>query len=465
MGPRLPGDTVTKGGSRLEKLQSERLSERVGLEIPFQLDDVRENVWIDVIQTMDTLYADLVDNQIQLEQKNAELEDAHQFIRSVLGAMTDILIVCDTSGRIQQVNKALETLTGKVESELLSRRLDELFAPESLPLIESFPDKLGSDVVSDCEVSLIDRDGGGAPLAMNCSSRYDQQGRLVGMVLIGRPVGELRRAYRDLNDAHEELKQTQLQLVHTEKMASLGRLVAGVAHELNNPISFVFGNVHSLKRYGDRLIRYLNAVDAGEGPQALQQLRSDLKIDRILADMGSLTDGTLEGAQRVSDIVKDLRRYSASREESVSVFDITEVIRTAAQWVVKASRIKPVVTFDLPDQLEVEGRKGHVHQILVNLVQNAGDVMEGMDDPRLEISCRVKADCVVIRVRDHGPGIPDEDLGKIFDPFYTTKPVGKGTGLGLYISYGLATNLGGDLRIENYPEEGAVFTLEVPLNA
>lgn len=285
------------------------------------------------------------------------------------------------------------------------------------------------------------------------------------MVLIGRPVGELRRAYRDLNDAHEELKQTQLQLVHTEKMASLGRLVAGVAHELNNPISFVFGNVHSLKRYGDRLIRYLNAVDAGEGPQALQQLRSDLKIDRILADMGSLTDGTLEGAQRVSDIVKDLRRYSASREESVSVFDITEVIRTAAQWVVKASRIKPVVTFDLPDQLEVEGRKGHVHQILVNLVQNAGDVMEGMDDPRLEISCRVKADSVVIRVRDHGPGIPDEDLGKIFDPFYTTKPVGKGTGLGLYISYGLATNLGGDLRIENYPEEGAVFTLEVPLNA
>lgn len=447
------------------KSPSESLSEKVSREIPFQLDDARENAWIDVIRTMDKLYADLVDNQIQLEQKNTELEDAQQFIRSVLGAMTDVLIVCDTSGRIQKVNKALETLTGRSEAELLSRRLDELFTPESLPMIETFPEKLGSEVVSDCEVCLVDADGGSAPLAMNCSSRYDQQGRLVGMVLIGRPVGELRRAYRDLNAAHQELKQAQLQLVHTEKMASLGRLVAGVAHELNNPISFVFGNVHSLKRYGERLIDYLRAVDAGTPPGELQRLRGELRIDRIVDDMGSLIDGTLEGAQRVSDIVKDLRRYSASREESVSVFDIAEVTRTAAQWVLKASRIKPEVVFDLPERLEVEGRKGHVHQILVNLVQNASDVMEGLSDPRLEMHCEARGDKAVVRVRDHGPGIPQEDIGKLFDPFFTTKPVGKGTGLGLYISYGLAADLGGALSVENHPRGGAVFTLEVPLHA
>jgi len=441
------------------------LSEKVGVEVPLEFDEAREDAWVDVIRTMDTLYADLVDNQIELEHKNAALEDAQQFIRSVLGAMTDVLIVCDTNGRIQQVNKALETLIGKQESALLSRRLDELLAPESLPLIEGFSAKLGSDVVSDCEVNLIDRDGNSAPLAMNCSSRYDQHGRLVGMVLIGRPVGELRRAYHDLNAAHEELKQTQLQLVHTEKMASLGRLVAGVAHELNNPISFVFGNVHSLKRYGDRLIRYLEAVDAGADARALQSLRDDLKIDRIMSDMGSLIDGTLEGAQRVSDIVKDLRRYSASRTESVSVFDLVEVIHTAEQWVIKASRIKPEVVLDLPDSLQIEGRKGHVHQILVNLVQNACDVMEEMEQARLEISCTRLVDTALIRVRDHGPGIPDEELGKIFDPFYTTKPVGKGTGLGLYVSYGLVADLGGDLRAANHSAGGAVFSLEVPLNA
>jgi two-component system sensor histidine kinase HupT/HoxJ len=453
-----------KDAIKLSELQSRRLSEKVGVEVPREFDAAREDAWIDVIQTMDTLYADLVDNQIELEHKNRELEDAQQFIRSVLGAMTDVLIVCDTSGRIQQVNAALETLTGKSESALLGQRLEVLFAPESLPMIQEFPARLGADAVSDCEVNLVDSEGGSAPLAMNCSSRYDQQGRLVGMVLIGRPVGELRKAYRDLNSAHEALKQTQLQLVHTEKMASLGRLVAGVAHELNNPISFVFGNVHSLKRYGDRLIRYLEATDAGTDARTLQLLREELRIDHIVSDMGSLIDGTLEGAQRVSDIVKDLRRYSASRAESVSVFDLVEVIHTATQWVVKASRIKPDIVPDLPERLEIEGRKGHVHQILVNLVQNALDVMDGMEPARLEISCVRTPATALIRVRDHGPGIPDEELGKIFDPFYTTKPVGKGTGLGLYISYGLATDLGGDLRAANHSEGGAVFTLEIPLN-
>lgn len=461
----VPVKDAMKDAMKFSSRQPQRLSERVGVDVPLEFDNARGDAWIDVIQTMDTLYADLVDNQIELEQKNTALEDAQQFIRSVLGAMTDVLIVCDTKGRIQQVNKALEEITGRQESELLSRRLDELFAPESLPLIDDFPDKLGSDSVTDCEVCLIDCDGGSAPLAMNCSSRYDQQGRLVGMVLIGRPVGELRRAYHDLNAAHEELKNTQMQLVQTEKMASLGRLVAGVAHELNNPISFVFGNVHSLKRYGDRLIRYLSAVDAGQDPGALQLLRDELKIDRILDDMGSLIDGTLEGAQRVSDIVKDLRRYSASRAESASVFDLVEVICTAAQWVVQASRVKPEVVFDLPEKLEVEGRKGHVHQILVNLIQNANDVMEGMEKACIEISCSQLVDTAMIRVRDHGPGIPDDELAKIFDPFYTTKPVGKGTGLGLYISYGLAADLGGDLRAANHSESGAVFSLEVPLNA
>lgn len=445
-------------------LPAERLSEQVGLADSLVLGEVRESAWIEVIRTMDTLYADLVDNQIELEKKNAELEDAQQFIRSVLGAMTDILIVCDTSGRIQQVNKALESLTGKRQTDLIGRPLEELLAPDSLSMIDEFPRKLGSDVISDCEVNFIDAGGGSAPLAMNCSSRYDQQGRLVGMVLLGRPVGELRRAYRDLNTAHEELKQAQLQLVQTEKMASLGRLVAGVAHELNNPISFVFGNVHSLKRYGDRLMQYLAAVEGGADPQALAALREALKIERIVNDMGSLIDGTLEGAQRVSDIVKDLRRYSASRAESVSVFDLVEVTNTAAHWVLKASRFKPRLRVDAPDTLRVEGRKGHVHQILVNLIQNATDVMEGLADACLEIRCSRGGETARVQVRDHGPGIARDDLGKLFDPFYTTKPVGKGTGLGLYISYGLANDLGGDLRAENHRDGGAVFSLEVPLH-
>jgi two-component system sensor histidine kinase HupT/HoxJ len=420
-----------------------------------------EEAWIEVIQTMDAVYADLVRYQVELEEKNTALEEAQLFIESVQASMTDVLVVCDIRGRIQQVNEALEVITGKSRDELLNQPLRSLFESDSLSLVDTFPDKIRSEIVYDCEVSLNGRDGIAAPLAMNCTSRYDHEGRLVGMVLIGRPVGELRRAYEELHETHKELQQAQKQLVHSEKMASLGRLVAGVAHELNNPISFVFGNMHALKRYGDRITEYLDAVHAGATPQTQQELRRELKIDRILKDIGSLIDGTLEGAERVSEIVQDLRRFSGNQREEYQSFDLCPVVRTAVDWVVKAARRKPDIHFDVPQELQAMGNKGSVHQIVVNLVQNAIDVMEYQEEPSLTLACRQERDMVVLQVRDNGPGIPEKDLMRVFDPFFTTKDVGKGTGLGLYISYGLATDQGGELEASNHQDGGAVFTLKL----
>ncbi len=440
------------------------LINQAGVTESLELAPSTESAWIEVIHKMDSVYADLVRYQVELEEKNSALEEAQQFISSVLSAMTDVLIVCDTEGVIQQVNKALESLTGKPEGEFLQRHLEEIFATESAGMVDQFPERLGTESLVDCEVSLRCADGSATPLAMNCSSRYDYDGGLVGMVLIGRPVGELRRAYDDLNRTHDELKQTQQQLVHSEKMASLGRLVAGVAHELNNPISFVFGNMHALQRYGSRITRYLAAVDAGIQSADLQQLRSELKIDRILDDMGPLIDGTLEGAERVSDIVQDLRRYSGGQKEQYSHFELSSLIRKAVQWVSKASRVKPGVSYQLPKTLELLGCKGQVHQILVNLIQNAIDAMADQADPELRLVCIESGDSIQIQVMDHGPGIPKKDLAQVFDPFFTSKPVGQGTGLGLYISYGLARDLGGDLTVENHSGNGAVFTLTLPVN-
>lgn len=439
------------------------LIDKVGMGEPLQLSESTENAWIEVIQKMDKVYADLVHYQVELEQKNAELEEAQQFIRSVLESMTEVLIVCDIQGRIVQVNQALEDFTGKTESQLLRRPFNELFGLESQPLVGQFAEKLGSDAIVDCEVNLQTFEGGSIPLAMNCSSRYDVKGRLMGMVLIGRPVGELRRAYEALNKAHLELKQTQEQLVHSEKMASLGRLVAGVAHELNNPISVVFGNMHALKRYGHRITDYLAEVGEHIDPDLHQRLRESHRIDRIEADMGPLIDGTMEGAERISKIVLDLRRYSGIQKENPEPFDLHQAVLTATQWVIKAAREKPDVTYQLPDELVIRGRQGQVHQILINLVQNAIDVMEGQQPPRLEIACNRQGESASITVHDNGPGIPEADLNKLFDPFFTTKAVGKGTGLGLYISYGLARDMGGDLMAGNHPQGGAVFTLRLPL--
>lgn len=447
-----------------EKLNFEegRLIDKVGASETLALNPSTESAWIEVIQKMDLVYADLVRYQVELEEKNMALEDAHRYISSVQSSMTDVLIVCDVQGRIEEVNRALENLTGKTQKDLLNKPFGTLFGDDSQSMVAQFPEKIRSDSIVDCELNMLDIQGNLTPLAMNCSSRYDHDGRLVGMVLIGRPVGELRRAYDELNQAHQELKQAQQQLVHSEKMASLGRLVAGVAHELNNPISFVFGNMHALKRYGERITRYISAIDSGTDENALKALRDDLRIDNVLKDIGSLIDGTLEGAERVSDIVQDLRRYSGSQKEQARLINICSVIETATHWVLKATRIKPELHFDKSKRIEIMVCKGQVHQILVNLVQNAVDVLENHPSPKIDISCTEQDGKVAIQVRDNGPGIPEEELSRVFDPFFTSKPVGKGTGLGLYISYGLAADQGGDLQVANHPDGGAIFTLTLP---
>lgn len=446
-----------------EKDAPSSLIERAGVAEAIALSPASEEVWIDVIRKMDQVYSELVQSQVELEQKNAELEETRQFIDGVLGAMTDVLIVCDRSGRIEQVNQALERLTGRSGKSLAGEPLEVLLAPGQGPLFDELRSKLHSGVSpGDCEISFVDSAATPTLLSMSCSSRCDHKGRFVGLVLIGRPVGELRRAYTELAAAHQDLRQAQKQLVFSEKMAALGRLVAGVAHELNNPISFVFGNMHALKRYGARLTEYLQAINRGGHHEQLLELRKSLKIDRILLDIGPLVDGTLEGAERVSEIVQDLRRFSSSQTEPLESFNLSRVVRTAVSWVVKTTRAKPEVVLDLPDRLEVIGRRGPVHQIMVNLVQNAIDVMAERSEPKLIISGAREGQWIVVRVRDFGPGISATAMKRLFEPFFTTKPIGKGTGLGLYVSFGLAEELGGQLDGANHEEGGAVFTLRLP---
>ncbi len=428
-----------------------------------RLDGTGEDVWIDVIQKMDEVYSDLVQSQTELEDKNAKLEEADAFIQSVLGAMTDVLIVCDAAGRIQQVNTQLLTITQRDERSLQGTKYSDLFTDESRSRAEGFLDYLisGKDVAP-CDAAIRIPDGPPAVVALSCTPRRDPRGRLAGMVMVGRPIGELQRAYRALDAAQERLSETQQRLLVSEKMAALGRLVAGVAHELNNPISFVFGNMYALKRYGTAIKKYLAACDAGTTREDMDVLRKDLKIDKVLEDIGPLVDGTLEGAERVRDIVEDLRRFSSNQQEEPEAFNIIRLVHTAVDWVIKAQRIKPAIVFDMPERLEMTGHKGHLHQIVVNLVQNAADVLSGRPDGEIRISCLSRQGMIEVHVADNGTGIAPEAMDKLFEPFFTTKPIGSGTGLGLYVSYNMALKQGGELQAANRPEGGAEFILRIP---
>ncbi len=414
----------------------------------------QETAWIEVIRKMEEVYSDLISYEVELEEKNTALEEAQRFINSVLSAVSDILIVCDQKGHIQQVNLAFIQLTGFAEVDLFERRLDEVLADgaETLRLYSWIDSGEGRDR----EVRFRSADGGVTdPVALNCATRLDHHGLPAGTVLTGRPVGELRRAY-------EALKTAQAQLVHQEKMASLGRLIAGVAHELNNPISFVYGNVHALSKYSGRIAAYLDAIHGNCGEAEREALRKSLRIDETMADLPALIDGTAEGAQRVADIVRSLKRLSFSNAGDSEVFDLGEVMTKAVQWSASGSRGGAAVGIEPADKLPVRGNAGQLHQVVINLVENALDAVSGRTGGRVSVDGAVLGDQVVLTVEDNGPGIPDETLTKVFDPFYTTKPVGKGTGLGLWISYGIIRDHGGSLEASNRPGGGARFTVRLP---
>jgi two-component system, NtrC family, sensor histidine kinase HupT/HoxJ len=429
------------------------------------LKNLGEEVWIEVIHKMDEVYNDLLQYEVALEEKNAALEESQRFVMSVLSSMSDILVVCDRNGRIEEVNPSLQAFSGGRMDDLIGRPLFELFADDgSRDAAERMFVGHGERGVQDCELNLRGADGGAMPVSLNCTPRFNHAGSQVGVVITGRPVGELRRAYQALREAHDDLQRTQQQLLQAEKLASLGRLVAGVAHELNNPISFVLGNVHALARYAQRLEHYLGALHGGVPADALADLRRELRIDPLLADLPSLIEGTVEGAERTRDIVDSLKRFSAADRDSFQSFNLTQVIERAVHWVSKASAENFRVEQDIPEGINVYGSPGQLQQVVMNLVQNARDATAGCADPCLTIRAEQVGDQVAVVFRDNGPGIPEADLARVFDPFFTTKPVGKGTGLGLAISYGIMDRHGGKLTAANRPEGGAEFVMTVPLS-
>lgn len=441
-----------------------RPSKRLPVSRPRAPEDLGEAAWIEVIQKMDEVYNDLLKYEVALEEKNAALEESKGFVLSVFAAMSDLLLVCDRNGRIEVVNDALVRFSGREAGELVGGSLLDLFADVGARakaralLLSAEPNR-----VSDCELPLRAVDGSAVPVSLNCTPRINHRGARVGMVITGRPLGELRRAYQALREAHEDLKRTQQQLLHSEKMASLGRLVAGVAHELNNPISFVLGNSYALERYAQRIETYLAAVHGQEPQEELERLRQELRIDRLLEDLPPLIEGTVEGAERTRDIVDSLKRFSALDRDERQPFNLTEVIERSVHWVAKAASERFRVDLRLPEGITVIGSPGQMQQVLMNLVQNAWDATAELPEPRLTITARRAGDRIEVCFLDNGPGIAPEHLAHLFEPFFTTKAVGKGTGLGLAISYGIVERHGGTLTVANGPQGGALFRLVLPL--
>jgi signal transduction histidine kinase len=252
---------------------------------------------------------------------------------------------------------------------------------------------------------------------------------------------------RELTAALSEKEATQAQLVQSEKMASLGQLVAGIAHEINNPVGYIYANTDHLERY---LGKVGEAFAAGDR-KAFDEARE--KMERLLASTG-------EGAKRTKEIVAGLRTFSRKDPSHKQRIDMKESVETALMLLAHELKRGIVVKRAYGTEPMVRANPGELTQVFMNIIINAVQAMG--DTGTLIIETGSDGDTAFVAIQDTGPGIPPENLPRLFEPFFTTKEVGKGTGLGLAIAYGIVKAHGGEIRVTSGPGKGAAFQVRLP---
>jgi two-component system NtrC family sensor kinase len=276
---------------------------------------------------------------------------------------------------------------------------------------------------------------------------------------------QLRSANEELQAAYRELQAAQMQLIQREKMASVGQLVAGVAHELNNPIGFVYSNATTLEDFVRRLRGMLDVYRATPLPEvARERVQAEWdarKIDYALKYLDSMTQGIKEGAERARKIVRDLRVFARSQDDVWQPVDLHEELDSSLTLLNHLLKDRVAVHRKFGDLPAVECIRSQIDQVFLNLLANAAQAITGPG--AITIETRRENGLAVLVIGDTGPGIPRDIIERIFDPFFTTKPVGEGTGLGLSISYEIVKKHGGGIRAESPPGGGAVFTVRIPI--
>ncbi len=278
----------------------------------------------------------------------------------------------------------------------------------------------------------------------------------------------------ELENALRNLQNTQSQLVNQEKMASLGQLTAGIAHEINNPINFVSSNIAPLKRDIKDIMEVINFYrETGErefSPNSIKEakkLEQDLELEYVLDEVDQLLKGMEDGAKRTVEIVKGLRLFSRVDEQDVKKVDIHDGINSTIILLNSSIPGKIRIVRDFGELPLVECLAGKINQVFMNIINNAvhalSDHLDTIKDPKIEIRTRAFLDHILVEIEDNGPGMPPQVKQKIFEPFFTTKAVGRGTGLGLSIVYSIIENHKGSLEVISEEGQGTIFKISLPL--
>jgi PAS domain S-box-containing protein len=423
------------------------------------------------------------------EKRRAEeaLRAAEGFYHSLVESLPAAILRKDLEGRFTFANQKFyasleiqhpDQLVGKTDLDFYPRPLAEKYRSDDRRVMASgelfetveehvtpHGERLHVQVIKTPLRDTQGRVNGVQGIFWDVSARKKAEEQLVAQNLRLQEMAESER------DAHAALKQAQSLLVEQEKLASLGQIVAGVAHEINNPVAFVTNNVAVLGRdvgeLRDLVGLYQQADDviAASRPAVAEEIREfteRVDMGYTLANIEGLIQRSRDGLRRIQQIVSHLRLFAHLDEGDVNEADINDGVESTAAIIAGHARKKSIrLVMDLAPLPPVTCNAARLNQVVMNLLTNAIDACD--EGGTVTVRTRPEDHGVAIEVGDTGCGIPPEIREKIFDPFFTTKPVGQGTGLGLSISYGIIKDHGGTIEVESTPGEGARFTLHLPL--
>jgi signal transduction histidine kinase len=340
--------------------------------------------------------------------------------------------------------------------------------PQDLPQVKGKLNSLLTEKDQRAEVEYRVKTAGGETRWLRSAGgkRIDSRGRLV--------VSGITSDITERKLAEQKLNLAQAHLLQSEKMASIGQLAAGVAHEINNPTGFIMSNLGTLKEYlqtyqklvglYEELEKTSASPDTGERERVfscIKVLREDEDIDFIGEDSVQLLDESLEGTERIRDIVQNLKSFARVDESETKKADLNECLESTLKIVWNELKYKCRVNKKFGDVPAVTCNPGQLNQVFVNLLVNAAHAIPEKGDVTIETYADDRG--VYVRIADTGAGIPPEIMSRIFDPFYTTKKQGVGTGLGLSISHGIIEKHGGTIDVASEVGKGTAFTIFLPL--
>ncbi len=280
---------------------------------------------------------------------------------------------------------------------------------------------------------------------------------------------QLQTSNKNLEEAYKELKKTQSQILHREKMASIGKLAAGVAHEINNPIGFIASNLTQLNKYTKKLTEFINlqteALNSNSPPlpsfPEISKKRKELKIDFLCEDIHDMVNESIEGTSRIKRIVQDLRNFSRDNTKECSVTNINDCIDSTLNVMWHELKYKTKIEKHLGEIPLTKCYPHQLNQVFMNILSNA---IQSIEDTGI-INIKTWADDtnIYIKISDNGCGIDKSIIGKIFDPFFSTKDVGKGIGLGLSISYDIISKHDGEISVQSKVGQGTTFAIKIPI--